>query len=72
MGGHSVQDDEPKYGLCVSGFVHPDKIFKKLWLSSGDVLVLTKQIGSGIVNTAIKADMASPEAIREAQRLWRL
>lgn len=67
VGGHSVQDDEPKYGLCVSGFVHPDKIFKNYGCRPGDVLVLTKQIGSGIVNTAIKADMASPEAIREAQ-----
>lgn len=67
VGGHSVQDDEPKYGLCVSGFVHPDKIFKNYGCQPGDILVLTKQIGSGIVNTAIKADMASPAAIREAQ-----
>ncbi len=67
VGGHSVQDDEPKYGLCVSGFVHPDKIFKNYGCRAGDVLVLTKQIGSGIVNTAIKAQMASPSAIREAQ-----
>ena len=67
VGGHSVQDDEPKYGLCVSGFVHPDKIFKNYGCRPGDVLVLTKQIGSGIVNTAIKAEMASPSAVREAQ-----
>ena len=67
VGGHSVQDDEPKYGLCVSGFVHPDKIFKNFGCRPGDILVLTKQIGSGIVNTAIKAEMASPSAIREAQ-----
>ena len=67
VGGHSVQDDEPKYGLCVSGFVHPDKIFKNYGCRPGDILVLTKQIGSGIVNTAIKAEMASPAAIREAQ-----
>lgn len=67
VGGHSVQDDEPKYGLCVSGFVHPDKIFKNFGCRPGDVLVLTKQIGSGIVNTAIKADFASASAICEAQ-----
>lgn len=67
VGGHSVQDDEPKYGLCVSGFVHPDKIFKNYGCRPGDVLVLTKQIGSGIVNTAIKAEMASALAIQEAQ-----
>lgn len=67
VGGHSVQDDEPKYGLCVSGFVHPDKIFKNFGCRPGDILVLTKQIGSGVVNTAIKANMASPSAVREAQ-----
>ena len=67
VGGHSVQDDEPKYGLCVSGFVHPQRIFKNYGCRPGDVLVLTKQIGSGIVNTAVKAEMASPSAIREAQ-----
>ena len=67
VGGHSVQDDEPKYGLCVSGFVHPDKIFKNYGCRPGDILVLTKQIGSGVVNTAIKAEMASASAIQEAQ-----
>ena len=67
VGGHSLQDDEPKYGLCVSGFVHPDKIFKNYGCRPGDVLVLTKQIGSGVVNTAIKAEMASASAIQEAQ-----
>lgn len=65
VGGHSVQDDEPKYGLCVSGFVHPDKIFKNYGCKLGDVLILTKQIGNGIVNTAIKAEMASERAIKE-------
>lgn len=65
VGGHSVQDDEPKYGLCVSGFVHPDKIFKNYGCKPGDVLILTKQIGNGIVNTAIKAEMASKEAVKE-------
>ena len=67
VGGHSVQDDEPKYGLCVSGFVHPDKIFKNYGSKPGDILILTKQIGTGIVNTAIKAQMASESAIKEAQ-----
>lgn len=66
VGGHSVQDDEPKYGLCVSGFVHPDKIFKNYGCKPGDVLILTKQIGSGVINTAIKAEMASEAAIKEA------
>lgn len=66
VGGHSVQDDEPKYGLCVSGFVHPDKIFKNYGCRPGDVLILTKQIGNGVINTAIKAEMASDRAIKEA------
>lgn len=65
-GGHSIQDDEPKYGLCVTGFVHPDKIFKNYGAKPGDVLILTKQIGSGVVNTAIKAGMAARSDIDEA------
>lgn len=65
VGGHSVQDDEPKYGLCVSGFVHPDRIFKNYGCKPGDVLILTKQVGSGVVNTAIKAEMASESAVKE-------
>lgn len=67
VGGHSVQDDEPKYGLCVSGFVHPKKIYKNYGCKPGDVLILTKQVGSGIVNTAIKAEMASAKAIKEVE-----
>ena len=69
VGGHSVQDDEPKYGLSVTGFVHPDKIYKNYGCKPGDVLVLTKKIGSGIVNTAVKAQMASAEAQEEAARI---
>ncbi|MGF6366305.1 selenide,water dikinase [Aequitasia blattaphilus] len=69
VGGHTIQDDEPKYGLSVSGFVHPNKIYKNYGCQVGDVLILTKQIGSGIINTAIKADMASKEAIEETQRV---
>ena len=69
VGGHSIQDDEPKYGLCVSGFVHPDKIFKNYGSQLGDVLVLTKEIGSGIVNTAVKAEMASASASADVCRV---
>lgn len=65
-GGHSITDDEPKYGLCVTGFVHPDKIFKNYGAQSGDVLILTKQIGTGIVNTAVKAEFADKSAVDEA------
>ena len=69
VGGHSVQDDEPKYGLSVSGFVHPDKIYRNYGCRPGDVLVLTKQIGSGIINTAVKAEMASEQAKTEAVKV---
>ncbi|MBP1924965.1 selenide,water dikinase [Sedimentibacter acidaminivorans] len=68
-GGHSIEDDEPKYGLCVTGFIHPDKIFKNYGAKPGDVLILTKPIGTGIINTAIKADMATKEIADEAVKV---
>lgn len=68
-GGHSIQDDEPKYGLAVSGFVHPDRIYRNYGCRPGDVLVLTKPIGSGIISTAVKAGMASEAASEEAARV---
>ncbi len=68
-GGHSIQDDEPKYGLSVTGFVHPDKIFKNCGAKVGDVLILTKPLGTGIVNTAVKAEMASENAKQEVIRV---
>ena len=58
-GGHTIQDNEPKYGLCVTGFVHPDRILKNVGAQPGDVLVLTKPIGSGVLTTALKADLIS-------------
>ena len=60
---------EPKYGLSVTGFVHPDKIYKNYGCQPGDVLVLTKQLGSGIVNTTVKAQMASEAAADEAAKV---
>ena len=61
MGGHSVEDSELKYGLSVTGFVHPDRILTKKDLKIGDRLILTKPLGTGIINTAIKGGLASPE-----------
>ena len=61
-GGHTIQDNEPKYGLCVTGFAHPDRILKNVGAQPGDVLVLTKPLGSGVLTTAIKADLISPAA----------
>lgn len=69
VGGHTIQDNEPKYGLCVSGFVHPEKVWKNYGCRPGDVLILTKPIGSGVVNTAVKAQMASEEAANDAIRV---
>lgn len=60
-GGHSILDDEPKYGLCVTGFVHPDKMLTNSGAKAGDVLLYTKPIGIGILTTAAKADMLSVE-----------
>ena len=58
-GGHTIVDSEPKFGLSVTGLVHPDKIWTKAGAAAGDQLFLTKPIGTGIVVTAAKADAAS-------------
>ena len=65
IGGHTVEYDEPKYGLCASGFIHPDDVIRNSTAKVGDILVITKPIGLGIVNTAIKAQMASEEMYNE-------
>ena len=64
-GGHTVQDKEPKYGLVVIGFVHPQKIISKGGVHPGDVLVLTKPLGFGVTTTALKQQKASPEDVAE-------
>ena len=62
-GGHSILDDEPKYGLAVTGFVHPDKILTNSGAKPGDVLLFTKPIGIGVLTTAAKADLVSEESM---------
>lgn len=69
MGGHSVEDNELKYGLSVTGFVHPDRVLTKKDLQVGDRLILTKPLGTGIINTAIKGGLASPEITEVVTRL---
>lgn len=69
IGGHSVEDDEPKYGLSVSGFVHPNKVLTNGGAKPGDVLVLTKPLGVGILNTAIKAQMIEEETYNKAVKI---
>jgi selenide,water dikinase len=62
VGGHSVEDPELKYGLAVTGLVHPDRIWTKAGARLGDRLVLTKPLGTGIIATALKGRLAAPEA----------
>jgi len=69
IGGHSIEDKEIKYGLSVTGFIHPKRVLAKKNLGPGDRLVLTKPLGTGIVNTAIKADMVSEQLSEKVTRL---
>lgn len=69
IGGHSIEDKELKYGLSVTGVVHPERVLTKKNLQPEDRLVLTKPLGTGIVNTAIKAGMASADLTEKVTRL---
>ncbi len=66
VGGHSIDDSEPKYGLCVTGFVHPDRFWANVGARPGDRLVLTKPLGTGIITTALRAGKANAELARGA------
>ena len=68
-GGHSIFDDEPKYGLAVTGFVHPDKVLTNSGARPGDVLFLTKPLGIGVLTTGAKAEMTSQAGVDLANRL---
>jgi len=65
-GGHSVHDDEPKYGLSVTGFVEEERVVRNAGARAGDVLVLTKPLGFGILTTALKRDIVSESEIEDA------
>jgi selenide,water dikinase len=65
-GGHTVDDEEPKYGLAVMGLVHPKRVFTKGGGQPGDALVLTKPLGAGLIATAFKGDAAEPEHLAGA------
>jgi selenide,water dikinase len=65
-GGHTVQDKEPKYGLMVLGFVHPDRILSKSGARPGDMLVVSKPLGFGTVTTALKREQVDPQDLAEA------
>lgn len=65
-GGHTIQAEEPKYGLSVSGFAHPDRFLRNCSAQPGDVLILTKPLGIGVTTTAARAGLAAPDAYRQA------
>jgi selenide,water dikinase len=68
VGGHSVEDDELKYGLSVTGIVHPEKVLKNRGARAGDRLILTKPLGTGIASTAVKANMAGEALLAKSIR----
>ena len=70
-GGHSIDDDEPKYGLSVIGYVKPHAIVRNSTARVGDVLVLTKPLGTGVINTAIKGDLCPPEVAARAVQVMK-
>lgn len=65
IGGHSIDDQEPKFGLSVTGFVHPNKVWKNIGAKPNDALVLTKPIGVGILTTGIKRNAVTDEQIEK-------
>jgi len=66
VGGHSVEDDEPKYGLSVTGIIHPDRVLRNRGGRPGDRLILTKALGTGLVSTALKCEEADPALVEKA------
>ena len=66
VGGHSIIDEEIKYGMAITGVIHPDKILRNVGIQEGDALILTKALGTGIIATALKKGKASKENIDEA------
>ena len=64
VGGHTVKDDIPKYGLCVSGLVHPDRILRNNTVQRGDLLILTKPVGTGVLTTADRGGLLSADQHR--------
>jgi len=69
IGGHSVEDTEPKFGLVVTGLIHPDKILRNSTARAGDALILTKPLGTGIITTAIKRGLANPGVVEKVMKL---
>lgn len=66
LGGHTIEDEEPKYGLAVTGVAHPEEIITNRGARSGDILVLSKPLGTGVLVTALKGEVVGEDDIREA------
>ena len=66
VGGHSIIDEEVKYGLAITGVVHPDRVIRNVGIQQGDALILTKPLGTGIITTALKKRKVSDESIEAA------
>ena len=66
VGGHSIDDAEPKYGLVVTGLIHPDRVMTNAAARVGDDLILTKPLGMGIISTAVKNEKAAADTVRRA------
>ena len=66
LGGHSIIDDELKYGMAVTGIVHPDRVIRNVGIREGDALILTKRLGTGIITTGLKRRKASAASVRAA------
>jgi selenide,water dikinase len=66
IGGHSIIDEEIKYGMAVTGVIHPDRVIRNVGVQEGDALILTKPLGTGIITTALKKGKASKESIQAA------
>ena len=66
LGGHSIIDNELKYGMAITGVVHPDRVIRNVGVQAGDALILTKPLGTGIIATALKRRAASPVSVRAA------
>jgi selenide,water dikinase len=66
VGGHSIIDEEIKYGMAITGVIHPDRVIRNVGVQEGDALVLTKPLGTGIISTALKRKKASKESIQAA------
>ncbi len=72
LGGHSVEDDEPKYGLAVTGVVHPAEVVTNSGACPGDFLILTKPLGTGVMVTALKGGLLTPDEERKLAEVMAL